>query len=84
VLRSGDGLRAALDFLQSCASGPAERPSAEQAERRSLHQVAMLIARCALAREESRGAHYRTDFPEKREEYQKHSVVSRGGEVQFR
>jgi len=27
-----------------------------------IHAVALLIARCALAREESRGAHYREDF----------------------
>ena len=30
---------------------------------RNPHQVALLIARCALARRESRGAHYRTDYP---------------------
>jgi L-aspartate oxidase len=44
-----------------------------------MHEVAGLIARCALWREESRGAHYRTDFPEKREEFQRASVISRSG-----
>ena len=53
-------------------------------ELRNMHAVAVLIARCALARRESRGAHYRVDAPEKRTEFQKHSVVSRGGEVEFR
>ena len=33
-------------------------------ERRSIRQVLLLIARCALARRESRGAHFREDFPE--------------------
>jgi L-aspartate oxidase len=46
--------------------------------------VAWLIARCALAREESRGAHFRTDFPKKRTEFEKHSVVRSDGDVEFR
>ncbi|MGB9185614.1 MAG: aspartate oxidase, partial [Solirubrobacteraceae bacterium] len=32
------------------------------------YPLARLIARCALAREESRGAHLRTDFPNSRPE----------------
>jgi L-aspartate oxidase len=45
--------------------------------------VALLIARCALARQESRGAHFRTDFPAKRPEFQKHSVSTRRSEIHF-
>jgi len=37
--------------------------SAEDARRVNLVTVARLIARAALRREESRGAHYRQDFP---------------------
>jgi L-aspartate oxidase len=40
--------------------------------------LARLIAESALAREESRGVHYRTDFPEQRDP-PRHSVVRRGG-----
>ena len=48
-----------------------------------MYQVVSLIARSALGREESRSGHHRTDFPNKRPEFQKHSLVSRGKEVSF-
>jgi aspartate oxidase len=51
-------------------------PSRELHELRSRLIVVELIARCALARRESRGAHNRIDYPEKRPEFQKHSIVS--------
>ncbi|MEZ5364795.1 MAG: hypothetical protein R2748_21275 [Bryobacterales bacterium] len=47
----------------------------------NLYAVVSLITRCALFREESRGAHYRSDFPEPREEFRKHTVVSKGRAV---
>jgi aspartate oxidase len=37
----------------------------------------------ALARAESRGAHFRTDFPVRRAEFQKHSVIDRNAGVRF-
>jgi L-aspartate oxidase len=46
-------------------------------EARNLHAVAGLIAASALGREESRGAHYRNDFP-LRDRVAKHSVMRRG------
>jgi L-aspartate oxidase len=56
----------------------------ERSEERNMRQVALLIARCALAREESRGAHFRTDYPAKRAEFAKHSVVKKDAEIVFR
>jgi L-aspartate oxidase len=56
-----------------------DRPPAgrAEAERRNLHTVALLIARAALAREESRGAHKRIDFPDKAPRFEKHSRMER-------
>jgi succinate dehydrogenase/fumarate reductase flavoprotein subunit len=36
--------------------------------------IARLVIESALEREESRGAHYRTDFPETRDEWVRHIV----------
>jgi L-aspartate oxidase len=46
-------------------------------EARNLHTVAELIVAAALGREESRGAHYRNDFPQ-RDSVANHSVMQRG------
>jgi L-aspartate oxidase len=46
-------------------------------EARNLHVVASLIVASALGREESRGAHYRNDFPE-RNAVARHSVMASG------
>jgi aspartate oxidase len=48
-----------------------------------MQQVALLIARCAAARLESRGAHYRTDFPAKSPEFLKHTVASKASGIKF-
>ena len=52
-------------------------------EARALHGVATAIVTSALQREESRGAHYRNDFPERDDaRFQKHSLLA-AGEVHF-
>jgi len=44
----------------------------------SLLNVAELVAMAGLARTESRGAHYRSDFPSRNDqEWKRHSIVSR-------
>jgi succinate dehydrogenase/fumarate reductase flavoprotein subunit len=53
-------------------------------ELKNLHALGSLIARSAQAREESRGSHYRSDFPYRDDDnFQKHSVISKDREVTF-
>ncbi len=80
IVRDGAGLRQATRQLAAWrarlggwASGH-DRPSHELA---NLLLVGRLMAEAALVREESRGAHYRTDFPESREAWRRHIVFRR-------
>ena len=83
IVRDAAGLRAACQWLEA-----AERPGVltppQMAEVHNMHQVAMLIARCGLAREESRGAHFRRDYPAKQRAFEEHSVARKGAEIEFR
>jgi len=80
ITRCREGLERALNRLNA-GSRSSDRPSraANLAafELRNLHAVATLIAQCAIRREESRGAHYRSDFPVSRPEFQHPSSISR-------
>jgi L-aspartate oxidase len=49
----------------------------------SPHLLARLIASTALAREESRGGHFRVDFPFEDDVFAAHSVVGPNEEVGF-
>ncbi len=59
VVRSAESLLTALGFIEALASETA--PSSPLA---NMTETARFMAVCALAREESRGGQYRTDFPE--------------------
>lgn len=84
ILRSGTELKAAIEELQSMQLPQCEKPGRAGHELRNLHALALLIARSALAREESRGSHYRSDFPYRDDEkFAKHSVTERGAEISF-
>ena len=77
IVRDGKSLREACEWL-------ARQSPPEGSEAGNMREVVLLIARCALAREESRGAHFRTDYPEKRAEFAKHSVVKKDADIIFR
>jgi L-aspartate oxidase len=74
VVRERAGLERALRRLRSLAQGRSEdRVSRRGAEARNLRAVALAVARLALWRRESRGAHFRSDFPRKSRRYRRHS-----------
>jgi L-aspartate oxidase len=83
IIRSGEGLAAARDRLESVPVRLCPYPNRAVFELRGMRETLCLIARSALARKESRGAHYRTDYPEKSPACRKHSRISRNNEVTF-
>jgi L-aspartate oxidase len=74
IIRSGKNLAKAADILlnwYSSLSKSTDRPSYELA---NMVLTARLITEAALLREESRGAHFRTDFPKVSTTWQKHII----------
>jgi L-aspartate oxidase len=63
IVREGKRLRSALQRLQELQEALPPPTTRRCWEARNVIQSGILIARSALAREESRGAHYRTDYP---------------------
>ncbi len=61
IERNGPNLQAAADRLRSWYGQSA---TMEQRETANLLTIARTVVAAAIAREESRGAHFRTDFPE--------------------
>ena len=77
LLRDGEGLREAKRGLDAMATTMPRGLYRRAIEARNLHTVAELIVAAASGREESRGAHYRHDFPQHKE-VALHSVMERG------
>lgn len=77
IIRSGEGLSQAAGVLttwQDSLFQPSDRPTYEL---NNMVLTARLMTEAALLRQESRGAHFRTDFPEPSPEWQKHIVFKK-------
>jgi L-aspartate oxidase len=76
ILRTREGLARALSEFEQIASAPL-LPGP-----RNFVTAATIIARSALWREESRGAHYRLDFPRRDDEHWRaHSVIQKAAGI---
>ena len=79
IVREEEGMQKALDQVLALKE-EAEKDLQGQETGRNLRDknrihLAEAMLRSALARRESRGAHYRSDYPEKDEEYRKTAVA---------
>jgi len=81
LLRDGDGLRRAQAGLKELGRARPAGTTRRALEARNLLTVAQAMVQAALGREESRGAHFRTDYP-KQVVAARHSIM-RGGELRF-
>jgi len=89
LLRQESTLLEGFAAQEACAAGLAELAAQGKGSRRlfeaqALSSVAYAILHSALARTESRGAHFRNDYPKRDDvQFRKHSRFSREGQVGF-
>jgi L-aspartate oxidase len=75
IIRNKEDLTEAADVLatwQNCLPQPTDRPSYEL---KNLVMTGRLMTEAALLRQESRGAHFRSDFPHSSPQWQRHIVL---------
>lgn len=77
IVRDGAGLNLARRILAAWQAALPEPQSREEHELANLILVGRLVTEAAALRRESRGAHYRTDFPTSAEAWRRHLVFAR-------
>jgi L-aspartate oxidase len=81
VLRSGPGLGAAADGLREIARQQSDKSSLDTWEATNLHLLATALVAAATARTETRGSHWREDYPAASDGWLGHMVVTLAGEL---
>jgi L-aspartate oxidase len=83
IVRDAERLSMAVARLQEIRLALPPPSNRQRAETRNIVESGLAIARSALARTESRGGHYRSDYPAKDDaRFRKHSVMT-GDTVSF-
>jgi len=77
VLRSADSLARAADVLEGIAASPGGVPCTDDWETTNLHAVSRVLVHQARIREETRGSHWREDFPDRDDGHWRVRLVSR-------
>jgi L-aspartate oxidase len=75
ILRDAESLKSALAEFEQIAGANLSTAS------RNFVTLALLVTRAALWREESRGGHFRSDFPEQNDRWRVHSIQKLGAEI---
>jgi L-aspartate oxidase len=76
IVRDRRGLTEAVDILGSWQNTLPEPSNRQSHELANMIITGRLIAEAALLREESRGAHSRSDFPQRSQEWLRHIVTT--------
>ena len=77
VVRNAGGLSDLARWIEKCRSGAARPKNEHELETANVFLLAAALADAAVSREESRGAHYRSDFPETRDAWRVHQRLRR-------
>ncbi len=84
IIRTGADLEQALEKLRALEIERPAEPSRAACELYNIWTLGQLMVRSALARRESRGSHYRSDYPIRNDDdFARHSLISRGSDVSF-
>lgn len=78
IIRDKEGLIEAEAQLIRLIESYSPRLEVHELELGNMLTLALIIVRTAIAREESRGGHFRSDFPFIDEKWRKHSVIKKG------
>ena len=84
VLRSGPGLAAADDQLRKIGDQQSDKPELAAWEATNLHLLATALVASATIRTETRGSHWREDYPDSSDSWLGHLIATLDGDLKVR